>query len=192
MATLGLLLGASWAVGINLYAAVFVLGLSDRLGWITLPGSLDALSGIPVVAIAGVLYTLEFIADKIPGLDTLWDAVHTFIRPLGGAAVAYLAVGDASPTFQVLAALLGGTVALNSHATKATSRLLVNTSPEPFSNWMASLIGDGIVVGLIWLAVAHPVVAFAVVLVFAAVSFWFLRRMWRLVRSALGWRAAEA
>jgi hypothetical protein len=187
LATLGLLLGSSWATGLSLYAAVFVLGLCHRLGWIDLPGSLDSLSALPIVVTAGLLYVFEFVADKVPGVDTLWDAIHSFIRPLGGAALAYLAVGggDASPTFQVMAALLGGTVALSSHVTKATSRLMINTSPEPISNWMASLVGDGLVLTVIWLAVSHPVAAAVVVLTLIAVSVWLLFRLLRLVRSLL-------
>jgi len=191
LATLGLLLGASWATGISLYAAVFVLGISHRLGWIALPGSLDSLATLPIVVTAGGLYLLEFVADKVPGLDSLWDTVHAFIRPLGGAALAYLAVGggDASPTFQVMAALLGGTVALSAHVTKATSRLLINTSPEPISNWVASLVGDGLVLGVIWLAVLHPLAALVVVLSLIAVSLWLLQRLFRLVQSLFSTRA---
>jgi hypothetical protein len=185
LATLGLLLGASWASGISLYASVFVLGISQRLGWITLPGSLDSLGALPIVVTAGALYVLEFIADKVPGFDAFWDTIHAFIRPLGGAALAFLAVSgtDASPTFQVLAALLGGAIALGSHVTKATSRLAINTSPEPISNWVASLAGDGLVLALIWLAVSHPLVALVVVLSLAALSIWFLQRVFRLVQS---------
>lgn len=189
LATLGLLLGTTWATGINLYASVFVLGLAGRLGWITLPETLEPLAALPVVVTAGALYLCEFVADKIPGFDSLWDSIHTFIRPLGGAALAYLAVGaDASPTFQVLAVLIGGTVALNSHLTKATSRLLINTSPEPVSNWIASLLGDGLVIGLILLAISHPVVTLVIVLLLVLASLWFLSRVVRLVRSVLPWR----
>jgi hypothetical protein len=129
------------------------------------------------------------VADKIPGFDSLWDSIHTFIRPLGGAALGYLAVGaDASPAFQVLAVLLGGTVALNSHLTKATSRLLINASPEPLSNWIASLLGDGLVIGLVLLAISHPVITLVIVLLLVLASLWFLSRVVRLVRSVLPWR----
>jgi hypothetical protein len=189
LATLGLLLGTSWATGINLYASVFVLGLADRLGWIALPDKLEPLSAPPVLATAGLLYLFEFVADKIPGFDSLWDSIHTFIRPLGGAALAYLAVGaDANPTFQVIAVLLGGTIALDSHLTKSTSRLLINTSPEPFSNWAASLLGDGLVVGLVLLAVSHPLATVIIVLLLILFSLWFLSRMIRLAWSVLPWR----
>lgn len=189
LATLGLLLGTTWATGINLYASVFVLGLAGRVGWITLPETLEPLAAMPVVVTAGALYLFEFVADKIPGFDSLWDSIHTFIRPLGGAALAYLAVGaDADPILQVLAVLLGGTVALNSHLTKATSRLLINTSPEPVSNWLASLLGDGLVIALVVLAVSHPIITLVVVLVLVLASLWFLSRVFRLVRSVLPWR----
>jgi hypothetical protein len=185
------MLGTSWATGINLYAVVFVLGLTNRLGWIDLPQSLDPLSSLVVLVTAGLFYAVEFIADKIPAVDSVWDTIHTFIRPLGGAALAYMAVGDTSPTFQIMAALLGGAVALNSHLTKATSRLALNASPEPVSNWTASLLGDGLVLGLIWLAVSHPVIAIVVVLAFIVLSIWFLTKMVQFVKSIFAFDAKE-
>ncbi len=191
LATLGLMLGTSWATGINLYAVVFVLGITNRLGWIDLPQSLDPVSSLVVLVTAGLLYAVEFVADKIPAVDSVWDTIHTFIRPLGGAALAYMAVGDTSPTFQIMAALLGGAVALNSHLTKATSRLALNASPEPVSNWTASLLGDGLVLGLIWLAVAHPVIAIVVVLAFIVLSIWFLSKMVQFVKSIFSFDAKE-
>lgn len=191
LATLGLMLGTSWATGINLYAVVFVLGITNRLGWIDLPQSLDPVSSLVVLVTAGLFYAIEFVADKIPAVDSVWDTIHTFIRPLGGAALAYMAVGDTNPTFQIMAALLGGAVALNSHLTKATSRLALNASPEPVSNWTASLLGDGLVLGLIWLAVAHPVIAIVVVLTLIVLSIWFLTKMVQFVRSIFAFDAKE-
>jgi hypothetical protein len=191
LATLGLMLGTSWATGINLYAVVFVLGLTHRLGWIDLPSSLDPLSSMVVLVTAGLFYVIEFVADKIPAVDSVWDTIHTFIRPLGGAALAYMAVGDTAPIFQVMAALLGGTVALNSHLTKATSRVAINTSPEPFSNWTASLAGDGLVLALLWLAIMHPVIALFVVIAFVLVSLWFLARMVKFLRSVFTFAGSE-
>ena len=184
-----------WASGLRLYAVVFLTGMAGWLGWVNLPAGLQVLQQPLVLGVAAVLVALEFVADKIPGVDTLWDAVHTFIRIPAGAALAAGVFGADSATWGVMAALLGGTLAATAHTAKATTRAAANTSPEPFSNIGLSLLGDAAVPGLLWLSWSHPV-AFFVVLAFAValavvlvvVFFRFLRgllpRQWpRPVRS---------
>jgi hypothetical protein len=170
LALLGRTLGFSLAAGVNLYATVALIGLAERYRWVALPPEYAPLGHAWVIALAAALYVVEFIADKVPWVDTLWDAAHTFIRPIGGAALAVAALGDASPGARVAAALLGGTVAAGSHFAKAGTRVVVNTSPEPFSNWIVSLLEDGFVAALGLLALKFPVLALAVsVLVLAII-----------------------
>lgn len=159
LVVLGRTLSFSLAAGINLYATVALIGLAERYGWVALPPEYAPLGHAWVIGLAATLYVVEFFADKVPWIDTLWDAVHTFIRPVGGAALAVAALGDASPAAQVAAALLGGTVAAGSHFAKAGTRVVVNTSPEPFSNWTLSLLEDGFVAGLGLLALKFPLLA---------------------------------
>ena len=163
VATLGRALGFSFAAGINLYATVALLGLASRFEWVALPDSLKTFDNDLVIAAALALYVVEFAADKIPWVDSMWDTVHTFIRPVGGALIAVAALGDASPGVEGLIALLGGSVAAGSHLTKTGARVAVNTSPEPVSNWILSLGEDLFVVGLGYLALAYPVAALSVV-----------------------------
>src|SRR5919112_1545606 len=139
MATLGRTLGFSFAAGVNLYATVALLGLASRYGWVSLPEQYRAFDSDWVIGAALVMYAVEFFADKIPYVDSLWDVIHTAIRPVGGALIAVTTLGHASPTTQALVALLGGTVAASSHLTKASTRAAANVSPEPFSNWFLSL-----------------------------------------------------
>jgi hypothetical protein len=186
--TLGRTLGFSFAAGINLYATVALLGLSQRLGWVHLPAQYRAFDNDWVIAAAVVMYLIEFFADKIPYVDTVWDVVHTAIRPVGGALIAVTALGEASPGVQGLVALLGGTVAASSHLTKTSTRATANASPEPFTNWFLSLGEDAFVVGLGYLAIQHPVVALIVattllivigifaVAILRSVRRWFRRR----------------
>ena len=155
IAAIGLLMGASWASGINLYATVLVLGICGNAGWVDLPQSMDPVMSWPVIGVAGFLYCIEFFADKIPAVDSFWDSMHTFIRPLGGAALAFMAVGDAAPEFQLIAMMFGGALALESHMTKAVTRLAVNTSPEPVSNSIISVTEDIAVAGLLGFAIAY-------------------------------------
>jgi uncharacterized protein DUF4126 len=165
IATLGRTAGFSFAAGVNLYATVAILGLASRFDWVTLPPQFAIFDDNVVIGVAGVLYLVEFFADKIPYVDTVWDVLHTAIRPLGGAFIAVASLGDASPAMQGLAALLGGTLAAGSHLTKASTRAVANTSPEPLSNWLLSLAEDGFVVALGLLALRYPVAALAVVAV---------------------------
>ena len=187
--TLGRTLGFSFTAGINLYATVAILGLASRYGWVELPPQFQAFNHDVVIGVAVVMYLIEFFADKIPYVDTIWDVVHTAVRPIGGAFIAVTTLGEASPTAEALVALLGGTVAAGTHLTKTSSRAAANASPEPFSNWLLSLGEDLFVVGLGYLALKYPVAALVVagtllvvIAVFAAVIIrtvrrWFARRV---------------
>jgi hypothetical protein len=187
-ATLGRTLGFSFAAGVNLYATVALLGLASRYGWVSLPEQYRAFDSDWVIGAALVMYAIEFFADKIPYIDSLWDMIHTAIRPIGGALIAVTTLGDASPTIEALVMLLGGAVATSSHLTKTSTRAVANASPEPFSNWILSLGEDVFVVGLGLLALQYPLIAFGVavallvlIAIFATVIVrtvrrWFARR----------------
>jgi hypothetical protein len=179
---LGLAVGSAWTSGINLYATVAVLGLLQRYGLARLPGGLEALDNWWVIGVALGLYAVEFFADKIPYVDTVWDAVHTFIRVPAGAALAAAATSDVSPAVQVVALLVGGGLALSTHGTKATVRAAANVSPEPLSNWLLSLAEDVVAVGAVVLAVLHPVVLLFVVAAFLVFFAWFVPKVVRRVR----------
>ena len=182
LAALGRTMGFSFAAGINLYATVAILGLAKRYGWVALPDQFAVFDHDVVIYTALVLYIVEFIADKIPWLDSIWDAVHTAIRPVGGAAIAIATLGDASPATQGLIALFGGTLAAGSHFTKAGTRAAANTSPEPFSNWLLSLGEDLFVVGLATLALKYPIAAAVVVIVSVALMIVFATWIIRSVK----------
>ena len=182
-----------WASGLRLYAVVFITGLAGWLGWVSLPSGLQVLQHPLVLGASGLMLAVEFCADKIPGLDTLWDAVHTFIRIPAGMALAAAVFGGDSAVWTTIAALLGGTLAATSHAAKATTRAAVNTSPEPFSNIGMSLLGDAAVPTMLWLAFSHPVwffVALAIALVLMVsvtlMLFKFLRALLRTLRARVG------
>lgn len=186
--TLGLALGAAWTAGINLYATVAVLGLLQRYELARLPGELEVLANPWVIGVALALYVVEFVADKVPYVDTVWDALHTFIRVPAGAVLALAATAELHPAVRVIALLAGGTLALSTHGTKATVRAAANTSPEPFSNWALSLGEDVLAVGAAALAVFSPLAILAVVVVFLVAAAWLLpkiiRRLRRLVAQA--------
>ncbi|HXD16333.1 MAG TPA: DUF4126 domain-containing protein [Vicinamibacterales bacterium] len=193
LATLGRTLGFSLAAGVNLYATVAILGLAERYGWVALPDQFKVFDNDIIIVAAIVMYVVEFFADKIPYFDTLWDAVHTLIRPVGGALIAVTTLGDASPTVKTLIALLGGAVAASSHLTKTSTRAAANASPEPFSNWFLSLGEDVFAVGLGYTALAHPVIALAIavavlalIAVFAVVIVRTVRRWFRRRPSPAG------
>ena len=175
-----------WASGLRLYAVVFITGAAGYFGWLPLPAGLQMLQNPLVLGLSFLLFVMEFVADKIPGVDTLWDAVHTFIRIPAGAALAAAALGADSATATTLAALLGGTLAATAHAAKATTRAAANTSPEPFSNLALSLLGDAAVPIMLWLAWEHPLwfwpllaVAVVLALVLIVLLFKFLRALFR-------------
>lgn len=174
--------GLSWASGMRLYFTVLLAGLLARFGVLELPDSLRILSSDWVLLTAGILTVAEFIADKIPAFDSVWDTVHTFIRIPAGAILAAGAFGQLSAEWVVIAGLVGGTLAGISHATKAGTRALINTSPEPFSNWTASAVEDIAVPGGLLLAIFMPVVFFCVLLVALLVAAWLLPKLWRGVR----------
>lgn len=185
VSTIALTLGAGWASGINLYAAVLTLGILQSTGYAHLPPDLQVVADPLVMGAAGLMYCVEFFADKTPGVDTGWDALHTFIRLPAGAALAAAAVGDMPPAVQIAAALVGGTLAAGSHAVKSGSRVLINTSPEPFSNWTASIAEDAAVIMGLWAALNHPVLFLALLVAFVAVAVWLIPRLWRGVRRVL-------
>ncbi len=180
--TLAVSMGASWVSGINLYAAVATLGLLGRFADLKLPGELDVVTNWWVIGVALVLFVIEFIADKIQLVDSLWDIVHTFIRIPAGAVLAATAFGDFDRRVQVIAFLVGGGLALSSHGTKAATRALVNTSPEPVSNILVSLSEDVLAVITVIAAVFLPIVVFLIVAAGLAFSFWLLPRVIRFFR----------
>jgi len=182
LATLGRTLGFSLAAGVNLYATVAILGLAARYGWVTLPGQYQIFNNDLVIGAAVVMYLIEFFADKIPYFDSLWDAIHTAIRPVGGALIAVATLGDASPAVKALVALLGGAVAASSHLTKTSTRAAANTSPEPFSNWILSLGEDVFAVGLGYTALTHPVAALVIAVIVLALIAVFAVVIVRTVR----------
>ncbi len=180
--TLSLALGSAWTSGINLYATVTVLGLLQKFGVTKLPGGLDILDNWWIIGIAGFLYAIEFFADKIPYIDSVWDVIHTFIRVPAGAIVAYAATNQMDESVGVIATLLGGGLAFSSHGTKAAVRAGANLSPEPVSNWVLSLTEDVIAfVGTI-LAVFAPVLIAIVLIIFMIFFIWFFPKVFRSVR----------
>ncbi len=179
---IALSMGAAWASGINLYATLFMLGYMGTTGNIALPAELDVLSNPMVMTAAGFMYCVEFFADKIPGVDSGWDTIHTFIRIPAGAMLASSAIGDVTPAIELTSALLGGSLAAGTHFTKSGSRLLINTSPEPFTNWTASITEDIIVIGGLWAALYHPILFVIVLIVFILLMIWLLPRLWRLIK----------
>lgn len=182
LATLGRTMGFSLAAGVNLYATVAILGLASRYGWVQLPDQFKTFDHPWIIGIAGALYLVEFVADKIPWVDSVWDSVHTLIRPVGGALIAVASMGDHSPVVTGLIALLGGTMAAGSHATKAGTRVVANTSPEPFSNWLLSLGGDAFVIGLSFLALQFPLIALGVSVVVVLLIVLTARSIWKWLR----------
>jgi len=183
---LALTMGAAWASGINLYAAILTLGLMSVTGNIELPPGLEVLGDPLVLFAAGAMYCVEFVADKIPGVDTGWDTLHTFIRIPAGAMLAAGAVGEMTPAVGLAAAILGGGLAASSHVAKAGSRVMINTSPEPFSNWAASIAEDVAVIAGLWTALHHPVVFLALLLVFIVLVVWLLPKLWRGMKAVFG------
>lgn len=179
---IALTMGASWASGINLYAAVLMLGGLGMTGHIALPPDLQVLSEPLVIAAAGLMYIIEFFTDKIPGIDTGWDALHTFVRIPAGALLAMGAAGNVNEGVSVAAALIGGTMAAGTHAAKAGTRVMINTSPEPFTNWIASFGEDLAVIAGLWAALYHPVFFIILLILFILLVIWLLPKIWRGIR----------
>jgi Domain of unknown function (DUF4126) len=180
--TLGFALGTSFASGLNLYATVAAAGLFQRFGVIQLPDNLQVLASPFVLGVAIMLFLVEFIADKIPYVDSAWDAVHTFIRPPAAALISYSAFGQVPEEWKVSAALLAGGVALTSHGAKATTRAAANTSPEPVSNWTLSFLEDGVAVFLAWMAAAHPIITAGIVVVLVVLSVFLIWKLFGYLR----------
>lgn len=184
--TIALTMGVAWASGINLYAAILTLGLLGATGNVVLPPALEILTSPLVIAAAGFMFLVEFVTDKIPGVDTGWDTVHTFIRIPAGAALAAGAVGDVTPAVSLAAAVLGGGLAAGTHATKAGTRVMINASPEPFSNWIASITEDFVVIAGLWTALNHPWLFVAFLAAFILLMIWLLPKLWRGIRKVFG------
>lgn len=184
--TLALAMGASWVSGINLYASVATLGLLGRFANLQLPGELTVVTNWWVISVAVALYVIEFVADKIPIIDSAWDAIHTFIRVPAGAVLAAAAFGDFDKSVQAVAFLIGGGLALSSHGTKAATRAVINTSPEPVSNITASLLEDGVAIGSVLLAAFYPIILIAVVLIGLVFSIVVLPKIVRYFRAIIG------
>jgi hypothetical protein len=176
---IALTMGVGWASGINLYAAIFMLGLMGATGSIVLPPDLLVLTHPLVLLAAGAMYLVEFVTDKIPGVDTTWDALHTFVRIPAGALLAAGAVGDVNPGVALAAAIIGGGLAAGAHATKAGARALINTSPEPVSNWSASVAEDLLVVAGLWTALHYPWLFIGLLALFVLLMIWLLPKLWR-------------
>ncbi len=176
-------MGVAWASGINLYAAVFMLGWMANTGTMELPADLEMLSNPLIMGAAGVMYLVEFFADKIPGVDSAWDAIHSFIRIPAGAMLASGAISPLGPEAELAGLILGGTLTAGSHLTKAGSRVLINTSPEPFSNWAASIGEDVAVVGGLWAAMHYPVLFIIALIALIALMIWLLPKIWRGIKT---------
>jgi hypothetical protein len=174
---LGVALGSAWTSGINLYATVFVLGLLQHFTSVKLPGGLHVFDNWIIIGVAGVLYLVEFVADKVPYIDSVWDVIHTFIRVPAGAIIALAATTDLDPTIQIIALLIGGGLSLSSHGTKATLRAAANLSPEPISNWTLSIIEDIIAVAGVIIAVVSPILIIIIIAIFLVVFFWIAKKV---------------
>ena len=175
-------LGASWASGINLYATILVMGFMHNSGAVVLPEGLDYVAHPMVLLAAGAMFFVEFFADKIPGLDTAWDGLHTFVRIPAGVAMAYGAAEGMGPVIEMSSALIGGALATTSHATKAGSRVVINASPEPVTNWTASITEDAVVIGGVWTALTHPWIFICLLGLFILLAIWLLPKIWRGVK----------
>ena len=180
--SLSLLLGGSWVSGVRFYLTLAVLGFAGRMGWIALPGDLKVISHPLVFIFSGLLYLIEFLADKIPYIDTIWDSVHTFIKPIGTAALGYMAASNLGPVVQVPLAMLCGTLSGGTQLTKASARLAINTSPEPVSNAVVSTTEDGLSVFVLYMILKHPLIATIIVVVLIALTVWLFVKVIRFSR----------
>jgi hypothetical protein len=186
--------GLGWASGLRLYAVLFFLGALGYFDVIVLPPDLEILAHPAVMLAAGLMFAIEFGADKIPGFDSVWDTFQTFVRIPGGALLAAAAVADQSAAMALAAAILGGGLAAGAHFAKAGGRLLINSSPEPFSNWAASLTEDALAAGVVWLALTHPLVALGILAMLVMLMAWLIPKLWRSVRQVMSaaWPRASA
>ena len=184
---IALTMGVGWASGINLYAAVMMLGLLGMTGNIELPQSMQVIQSPLVLGTAAIMYLVEFLIDKVPGVDTAWDAVHTFIRIPAGAMLAASAVGEATPAVELAAFLTGGGLAATSHTVKAGSRAVINTSPEPMSNWITSITEDFVAIGGLYAALNHPIEFLIFLVLFILFSIWFIPKIWHGIKRVYGY-----
>lgn len=184
--TIALTMGVAWASGINLYGTLLALGVMSNMGYVELPTDLQVVGDPLVIAAAGLMYMVEFFADKIPGVDTGWDALHTLVRIPAGALLAAGAVGDVGIAAQVAAAMVGGSITAGTHLTKAGTRVLINTSPEPFSNWGASIGEDIAVFAGLWAALQHPLIFLVLLILFILLMIWVLPKLFRAIKKVLG------
>lgn len=180
-AAIALSMGAAWASGINLYATILVLGLMGNSGAMPLPEQMQIVQEPIVIGASALMYCVEFFADKFPGIDTGWDAIHTFIRIPAGAALAAAAVGNVDPSFSLAAAIVGGTLSAATHATKTGSRMMINISPEPITNWVSSISEDLAVFGGLWVALNHPLLFLSALIVFIILLIWLLPKLWGII-----------
>jgi len=185
LASLATAAGLGWASGVRLYAVVFFLGLLQQFGIYALPAELQTLGNPWVMGASGFMFLVEFLADKIPGLDSVWDAAHTFIRIPAGALLAAAAVAGGDAGMGIAAGILGGALAASSHITKASTRALINTSPEPLSNWTASFSEDALSIGAVWMALVHPLLLLGFLIVFFMFAIWLLPKIWRGLKRVL-------
>jgi hypothetical protein len=188
--TIALSAGLAWASGLRLYLVVFLAGVLSHFGVLQLPATLAVLQNPLVIAVAGIMAFAELIADKVPAFDSLWDGFQTFIRIPAGALLAAFAMGEVDPAWTLAAGLIGGTITAGTHFAKAGSRLAINTSPEPFSNWLASFGEEGMVLGGLWAMLASPALFLGLLAVFLILAGWLLLRFWRLLRGLFGRRPA--
>jgi hypothetical protein len=179
---LSLAMGTAWTSGINLYATVAALGIAGRAEMVRLPPDLEVLMHPAVIAIACIMYAIEFFADKVPYVDSGWDVLHTFIRVPAGAILAARSLGDMNPALELTALLAGGSLALVAHGVKATTRLAINASPEPFSNWAASVTEDLAVLGSIWMIFNHPIIMLVLICIFIVLVFWLVPKVFRAAK----------
>lgn len=182
-ATIALSMGTAWASGLNLYATILVLGLMGNSGAMPLPEQLQIVQNPLVIGASALMYAVEFFADKFPGVDTSWDAIHTFIRIPAGAALAAAATGNVDPSISLAAAIVGGSISAATHVSKAGSRVLINTSPEPVTNWAASISEDIAVFGGLWVALNHPVMFLIALVIFLMLLIWLLPKVWRGIKT---------
>ena len=185
--TIALSMGIAWASGINLYATLAMLGILGATGNVVLPEQMEIVTHPAVIAAAGFMYCVEFFADKVPGVDTAWDSIHSFIRIPAAAVLAATAVGDVNPAVELSAALIGGGLAATSHTMKAGSRVMINTSPEPFTNWAASITEDVVVFAGLGAALYEPTAFLAFLALFILLSIWLLPKIWRGVKGVFAW-----
>ncbi len=186
IAVVAMAAGLGWASGMRLYAVLFFLGVLHYTGAYALPADLQVLAHPTVMAITGFLFFVEFFADKIPGFDTLWDALQTFIRIPGGALLAAAAIAGGDPALGIAAGLLGGAMAAGSHLTKSGSRALINTSPEPISNWVASFSEDTLALAGLWVALKYPLIFLILLTLFITCALWLLPKLWRSIKRVFG------